>query len=81
MPYLSVIADAAQAYDGLDRILGLRRIDPVPSLERIMAMVHPDDRDRIADARRLLFEEPSNERHEVKYRLVLNDGSVYNDEA
>ena len=54
MPYLSVIADAAQASDGLYRIFGRRRIDSVPSIERIMAM---------------------------KYRLVLNDGSVYSDEA
>jgi len=59
--------------DELYRIYGLTRETYTPSYENYLAMVHPDDRQRVIDATNRVFHEYVPYSHDE--RIVLRDGS------
>jgi PAS domain S-box-containing protein len=63
----------------LYRIFGREPEGPAPTVEQLLVMIHPDDRDRIAALLRPVFEEPSayvNEPIAAETRIVRPDGEV-----
>ena len=60
--------------DELYRIYGLSRDTYTPSYENCLAMVHPDDRQRVMDATNRVFHEHVSYSHDE--RILLPDGSL-----
>lgn len=56
------------------RLYGIGRDEPMPTYERFLATAHPDDRERIVEARQRAL--ASDRPIEAEYRVVHRDGSV-----
>lgn len=70
-----VTADKVEWSNGLYRLLGADRSRVVPSMAEFLALVHPDDRDRVTKEKEALLSERSGKVHQVKYRLMAGEGA------
>lgn len=69
-----VINNMLEWSDETYRILGVSPDTFIPSADAFMALVHPDDRERLMDERANVLR--GQQAHDLRYRIVWPDGSV-----
>lgn len=71
---LGLLKDRLMWSDEVYRIFGLEKERPVASYEDFLALVHPEDRERVDRAYRYSVENKSE--YDVIHRILLKDGAV-----
>jgi PAS domain S-box-containing protein len=65
-----ITADRIEWSDGLYRVLGVQRGEVLPSMAEFLALVHPDDRNRVIRTHDALLHERGDKSVQLKVRLM-----------